>query len=85
MGLLSLLASPITGPVWAGWWVVLRIAAAAEDELYNEQRIVTQLRALTFELERGGISEREHAAAESLLLDRLREARARRTADEVIR
>jgi hypothetical protein len=78
MGLLSLLTFPITGPVRGGWWVLEQIVETAEAELYDEGRIVAELRALTADVEAGRISEDEHAAAEEILLARLMEARARR-------
>jgi hypothetical protein len=78
VGLLSLLTLPVTGPARAGWWVLERIVEAAEDELYDEERIVDELRALAQAVEDGTISEDEHAAAEEVLLERLLEARARR-------
>jgi hypothetical protein len=78
MGLLSLLTFPITGPARGGWWVLEQIVEAAEAELYDEGRIVAELRALTADVEAGRISEQEHAAAEEVLLARLMEARARR-------
>lgn len=78
MGLLGLLTLPVTGPARAGWWVLEQITAAAEDELYDEGRIRQQMRALAAEADAGRIGEREHAAAEEVLLQRLIEARARR-------
>jgi hypothetical protein len=78
MGLLSLLTFPVTGPARGGWWVLEQIVEAAEAELYDEGRIVAELRALTAEVEAGRISEEEHAAAEEVLLARLMEARGRR-------
>jgi hypothetical protein len=78
MGLLSLLTWPVTGPARGGWWVLEQIVGAAEAELYDEGKIVAELRALTAEVEAGRISEEEHAAAEEILLARLMEARARR-------
>lgn len=78
MGLLSALTWPVTGPVRGGWWVLQQIVAAAEAELYDEGKIVAELRALTADVEAGVISEEEHAAAEEVLLERLMEARARR-------
>jgi hypothetical protein len=76
MGLLSVLTWPVTGPVKGGWWVLQQIAHAAEEELYDEGKIVAELRALTADVEAGRISEEEHAAAEEVLLERLMEARA---------
>jgi hypothetical protein len=77
-----LLALPVTGPAKAGWWVLEQIVAAAEDELYDEDRIVAQIRALSDELEAGTITEEEHAFAEEALLEKLVEARAFRAARE---
>jgi hypothetical protein len=83
MGLLTnLLTLPVTGPVRAGWWVLERIVEQAEAELYDEGRILAELRALAAAVDDGSLSEEEHAAAEAVLLERLLEARARRTAEE---
>lgn len=78
MGLLSLLTSPVTGPARGGWWVLGQVVGAAEVELYDETRIVAELRALATEVDAGNLGEDEHAAAEQRLLERLMEARARR-------
>lgn len=78
MGLLSLLTWPVTGPARGGWWVLQQIVDTAEAELYDEGRIVAELRRLATEVEAGNLSEEEHAAAEEVLLERLMEARARR-------
>lgn len=77
-----LLALPVTGPVRAGWWLLEQIVGAAEDELYDEDRIVGRIRALAAELEAGRITEEEHAVMEDVLLDQLLEARAFHAARE---
>ena len=77
-----LLALPATGPLWAGGRVLQQIISAAEAELYDEDRIVAEIRALAADLEAGRITEEEHALAEAALLDRLMEARAYRAARE---
>jgi hypothetical protein len=77
-----LLATPVTGPGKAGWWVLQQIVTAAEDELYDEERIVAEIRALAGELDAGRITEEEHAFAEEALLEKLVEARAFRAARE---
>jgi hypothetical protein len=83
MGLVtSLLTLPVTGPVRAGWWLLERIVEQAEAELYDEGRILAQLRELAAAADEGHLTEQEHAEAESVLLERLMEARARRRADE---
>ncbi len=80
MGLIrGLLTLPITGPAKAGWWIIEQIVGAAEAELYDEGNITTQLRALAAAVEAGDITEEQHAVAEAALIDRLVEARARRT------
>jgi hypothetical protein len=84
MGLLTnLLTLPVTGPVRAGWWVLERIVENAEAELYDENRILAELRNLASAVEEGHLTEEEHAAAETALLERLMEARARRTDEEM--
>jgi hypothetical protein len=76
MGLLrSLLTVPATAPAKGGWWVMGQVIAAAEAELYDEGRIMQDLRDLSARLEDGEISEDEHAAAEDVLLQQLVEAR----------
>lgn len=81
MGLVTgLVTLPLTGPVRAGWWVVEQLVAHAEAELYDEDRIVAELRDLTARVERGDVTEEQHAAAEAALLERLAVARAHRRA-----
>ncbi|HWB70800.1 MAG TPA: gas vesicle protein GvpG [Egibacteraceae bacterium] len=78
MGLLrALLTLPVSGPVRVAWWVIDQVVAAAEAELYDEGRILEQLRLLADQVEAGEIDEEQHAAAEALLLERLVEARSR--------
>lgn len=77
-----LLTLPVTGPARGGWWVLERIVRAAEDELYDEERIVARIRGLAADLEAGRITEQEHARAEEALLERLVEARAFHAARE---
>lgn len=80
MGLLgNLITLPVSGPLKAGWWVMEQVIAAAEAELYDEDRIIAEIRALAADLDEGRITEEEHAAAEEILLERLMEARAYRT------
>lgn len=77
-----LLALPVTGPVKAGWWVLEQVVGAAEADLYDEDRILAQIRALSAELDEGYITDEEHALAEEALLERLLEARAFRAERE---
>lgn len=75
MGLLSkLLTFPVSGPLW----VMEQLAAEAERVYYDEGAIRAQLSELEVAFEEGQISEAELEEAEDALLDRLREARARR-------
>lgn len=77
MGLIrGLLTLPVTGPARAGWWVLEQVIGAAEAEMYDEGRIVAQMRALAAEVDAGRISEDEHAAAEAVLIEQLVVARA---------
>jgi hypothetical protein len=76
--LLRLLTLPVTGPAQLGWWVLDQIIGAAEAELYSEERVIAAMRELNRKLEDGLISEEEHAAAETVLVERLMIARAYR-------
>jgi hypothetical protein len=78
----GLLTLPVAGPAKAGWWVLEQVVGAAEADLYDEGRIIAELRNLAAEADAGRITEDEHAAAEAALLERLVEARARRTSEE---
>ncbi|MFA9432947.1 gas vesicle protein GvpG [Egicoccus sp. AB-alg2] len=80
--MLGLVTRLVALPVTAPWWLLQRIVEAAEEDLYDEGRITAELRALAADLEAGRITEQEHAAAEEILLDRLLEARAYRTATQ---
>jgi hypothetical protein len=83
VGLISgLLTLPITGPARAGWWILEQVIGAAEAELYDEDKITAQLRALAAEVDSGRISEEEHALAEAALIERLVEARAHNQATQ---
>jgi hypothetical protein len=72
----GLLTLPITGPARAGWWVLEQVVGAAEADMYDEDRIVAQMRALAAEVDAGRITEEEHAAAEEVLIEQLVAARA---------
>lgn len=78
MGLLTtVLTFPVSVPVRGTWWVVDQVIAAAEAELFDENRILAELRELVAQVETGQIDEAEYEAAEAALLDRLAEARSR--------
>lgn len=77
MGLLDLLAFPLTAPINSVVWVAEHILNKAEYELYSPERIRQQLAELELALDLGHIDEATYNAAEDVLIDRLREARTR--------
>ncbi|PDV98538.1 gas vesicle protein GvpG [Candidatus Viridilinea mediisalina] len=77
MGLLNLLALPLTAPIDSVVWVAEKILDQAEHELYSPERIRQKLAELELALDLGQIDEATYEAAEEVLIDRLREARAR--------
>jgi hypothetical protein len=72
----GLLTAPVTVPSRAGWWILEQVVGTAEAEMYDEGRLIAQLRELAAELDAGHLSEEEHAVAETAVLERLVEARA---------
>jgi len=72
--LLTLPLAPLRGTMW----VVEQVAAEAERELYDEDRISSELLALELEAEDGLIGPEEQAQREDELFARLAEARRRR-------
>lgn len=73
-GLLTLPLAPVRGAVW----VVEQVAAEAERELYDEERIRAELMAVELEAEDGLIDPLERQEREEELFARLSEARSRR-------
>ncbi|NJK81300.1 MAG: hypothetical protein HC893_15425 [Chloroflexaceae bacterium] len=80
MGLLSLLTLPVTAPLRGVLWVAEQIAEQVEGEYYNEDRVRSALIDLEMSLDMGAIDEEEYEAAETILLERLKEIRARKAA-----
>ena len=78
--LLSLLASPVLGPVKLLRGLSQAVLDQAETALYDEPSIRGEMAALEAAFDAGEISEEELEERESVLLDRLREARRLRTA-----
>jgi len=77
MGLIrGLLTAPVAGPARAGWWMIGQVVGAAEADMYDEGRLMAQLRELAHQVEAGHLSEDQHAVAEAAVLERLVEARA---------
>lgn len=71
-GLLTLPLAPVRGTAW----LAERIQEQAENELYDEGRIRSQLMEIEAAREAGEIGEEEAAPAEDALLERLIAARA---------
>lgn len=78
----QLLALPVSGPMKGTVWVTEQIAEAAEQELYDERRIVAELGELAARYERGELTADEHDRQEHALLDRLAMARQRHAEQE---
>lgn len=75
MGLLAkLLTAPISGP----WWVMERVVAEAERQLYDEDVIRARLADLEMRHEMGQLDDESFEQAEDELIERLRAARAYR-------
>ena len=63
MGLVTTLVTlPGTGPIRGVLWVMDHVVRAAEEQLYDEERLLAELRSLAGALDRGEITESEHAA-----------------------
>jgi cytochrome c-type biogenesis protein CcmH/NrfG len=73
-GLLTLPLAPVRGVAW----VAEQVADEAERQLYDEDRIRSQLLQLELEAEDGLIGEEERARSEDELLQRLAVAQERR-------
>lgn len=69
-GLLTLPLAPVRGVVW----VADRLAAVAEEQLYDPDAIYAELRELSADLEAGRITEEAFDRAEDVLLQRLQDA-----------
>jgi hypothetical protein len=76
MGLLStIVTAPLAGPFKGVLWIVERLAAHAEQELYNPDNIQKELMKLEQQYELGEITIEEFESTESELLQRLNQAR----------
>ncbi|HWC85110.1 MAG TPA: gas vesicle protein GvpG [Solirubrobacteraceae bacterium] len=74
-GLLTLPLAPVRGVAW----VAEQVAAEAERELYDEDRIRAELLSVELEAEAGKLSEEERYRMEDALFTRLAAARELRT------
>lgn len=83
MGLLTtLLTFPVSLPIQGALWTIRQVIRQAEDVHYDEESIQEQLMQLGLLFEMGEIDEEEFEQSETVLLDRLDEARARREETE---
>ena len=73
-GVLTLPLAPVRGLVW----VADQLQDAAEDQLYNEDRIRAELLQLELDTEDGLVDEPERVLREDALFERLAIADARR-------
>jgi hypothetical protein len=77
-GLLTLPLAPVRGVVW----VAEQVADEAERQMYDEDRIRSELLQLELEFDDGLIDEKERTTREDELLERLAVAQARRQSSE---
>lgn len=75
--LMRLAALPVTFPLWA----IRKVAEEAENEFYDQRKILAALAELSQLHEQGEIGPEEFARDKQVLVDRLREARARQAHD----
>lgn len=79
MGLVTGLLTLPLAPVRGIGWVAQRVADVGEQELYDPDRIHSELQELVASLEDGEIDNEEFDAREDELLDLLEEAKRRST------
>jgi hypothetical protein len=77
-GLLTLPLAPVRGVVW----VAEQVADEAERQMYDEDRIRSELLQLELEFDDGLIDEEERTMREDELLERMTVAQARRQSAE---
>jgi len=82
MGLFKELVLLPLAPVRGTVWVTEQITEEAERRLYDEDNIKREMLQLEIEFDEGQLGEKERAAKEDELLDRLAIAR-RRQAEEI--
>lgn len=67
----------LLAPARALFFIFQEIHKRVEEELYDEERIINQLRSLQTSLELGDITEEEYDRVEEKLMERLETARER--------
>lgn len=75
--LLKLLLLPLFGPMLSIVWIAARVDEQADGELYDPERVRSQLEVLQLRHELGEVDEAGYAAAEDELLARLAAIRER--------
>ena len=83
MGLFTSLLTLPLAPVRGVVWVAEQVADEADRQMYDEDRIRSELLRLELEFDDGLISEEERTLREDELLERLAQAQARRQASEM--
>jgi hypothetical protein len=79
--LLKLLTLPVTGPIEGVVWIAEKVAEQVDRELFNEDAIRAQLMELELRFDLGEISQEDYLKVEEILLERLKVARKRQTAE----
>ena len=69
---------PVTFPLWT----IHKVMEEAENEFYDERKILATLAELSQQHDQGEISEEEFTENKEILVDRLEEARARKEREE---
>jgi hypothetical protein len=76
MGLLDVLAFPITAPIDFVTWLAEKIAEQVDSQYYSEEALRSQLVDLELKLDMGEISEEEYTEAEDMILGLMKQVRA---------
>lgn len=71
MGPLDLLTAPVLGPIQMVQWLAQKLIEAAENELYDEDKVQGKLVELQAQYDMGEITEEEYCGYEDLLLERI--------------
>jgi len=79
MGPFDLLFAPVVGPLQMVQWLGQKLIEAAESELYDEDKIQSELVGLQVQYDMGEITEEEYCRYEDLLLERLNAVRKAKT------
>jgi hypothetical protein len=80
--LFKLLGAPVTLPGAGLKFILQQIADLADAELYDEATVCDQLLLLQVQLDDGDIDEDEYREREAELMQRLREVKARKRAQQ---